>query len=227
MLSKRVVLVVVALCCLFALTPSALFSQSSTTGAVTGVMADPIGAIVPGATITLTQLGTNLSLSTTTDSSGRYLFPALSPGQYSLKCTGKGFRTTTISQLQVEVLKAFTLDIKLELGAQSEVIEVVAATGAELQTNDASIGTVISGNLLDHLPSQQRSITALLMLQPGVSPAGSQGGHVTRAPLAGALADQTTFYVDGGGATSDLEGANSDVSPPREPPPAPLIRDPR
>src|SRR6266403_58239 len=223
MLSKRVVLVVVALCCLFALTPSSLFSQSSTTGAVTGVVTDPTGSVVPGATITLTQLGTNLTLSTTTDSSGRYLFPALSPGQYSLKCTGKGFRTTTISQLQVEVLKAFTLDIKLELGAQSETIEVVAVTGAELQTSDASIGTVIGGNMLNNLPSQQRSITAFLMLQPAVSPAGSQGDDVNGGQVAGALVDQTTFFVDGGDATSDLEGTNSYVSPPGEPQPAPFI----
>ncbi len=105
MLSKRVVLVVVALCCLFALTPSSLFSQSSTTGAVTGVVTDPTGSVVPGATITLTQQDTNATQSTSTDSSGRYLFPAASPGTYTLKCTGKGFRTSTITHIVVEVLK--------------------------------------------------------------------------------------------------------------------------
>src|SRR5260370_6947674 len=75
MLSKRVVLGVVALCCLFALTPSALLSQSATTGAVSGIVTDPTGAIVPGPTVTLTQQNTNVTQTTTTDSSGRYLFP--------------------------------------------------------------------------------------------------------------------------------------------------------
>jgi len=223
MLSKRVALVVVALCCLFALTPSALFSQSSTTGAVTGVVTDPTGSVVPGATITLTQQDTNATQSTSTDSSGRYLFPAASPGTYTLKCTGKGFRTSTITHIVVEVLKSTTIDIKFEMGSQSEVVEVVAATGAELQTQDASIGTVISGDMLLRLPSQQRSITAILMQQPAVSPAGNQGDDVNGGQVAGALVDQTTFFVDGGDATSDLEGTNSYVSPPGEPQPAPFI----
>lgn len=225
MLSKRVVLVVVALCCLFALTPSSLFSQSATTGAVTGVVTDPTGSVVPGASITLTQAGTNVMLSTMTDSSGRYLFAAASPGQYSLKCTGKGFRTTTISLVQVDVLKSSTLDIKLELGQQSEVIEVVAATGAELQTTDASIGTTFSGDALLRLPAQQRSITAILLMQPGVSPAmpAQNKDDINGGQVAGALPDQTTFFVDGGDATSDLEGTNNYVSPPGEPQPAPFI----
>jgi hypothetical protein len=225
MLSKRVVSVVAALCCLFALTPSALFSQSATTGAVTGIVTDPTGSVVPGAAITLTQLGTNVTQTTTTDSSGRYLLPAASPGQYSLKCTGKGFRTTTISRVQIEVLRSSTLDIKLELGAQSETIEVVAATGAELQTTDASIGTTFSGEALLRLPAQQRSITAILLMQPGVSPAmpAQNKDDINGGQVAGALPDQTTFFVDGGDATSDLEGTNNYVSPPGEPQPAPFI----
>jgi len=186
---------------------------------------DPTGSVVPGATITLIQLGTNVTQSTTTDSSGRYLFAAVSPGQYSLKCAGKGFRTTTISQVQIEILKSSTLDIKLELGAQSETIEVVAATGSELQTTDASIGTTFSGDALLRLPAQQRSITAILLMQPGVSPAmpAQNKDDINGGQVAGALPDQTTFFVDGGDATSDLEGTNNYVSPPGEPQPAPFI----
>ena len=76
MLSKRVVLVVVALCCLFALTPSVLLSQSATSGVVTGAVTDPTGAVVPSATVTLIQQGTNVTQTTTTDSSGRYILNA-------------------------------------------------------------------------------------------------------------------------------------------------------
>src|SRR5712664_1697892 len=123
MLSKRVVLLVAVLFCLFAVTPTALFSQGTTTGTVAGTVTDPVGAVVPGAAVTLIQQGTNATQSTTTDSSGRYLFAGVNPGKYSLKVTGKGFRTTTIAQVQVEVLKSATIDVKLELGAQSETIE--------------------------------------------------------------------------------------------------------
>jgi len=141
---------------------------------------------------------------------------------YAVKCTAKGFRTTAVSQVQVELLKSVAIDFKLELGTASQTVEVVASTGAELQTTDASIGTVIGGDMLLRLPAQQRSITALLMLQPAVSPsAGSD--DVNGGMVSGALADQTTFFVDGGDATSDLEGTNSYVSPPGEPQPTPFI----
>src|SRR5258708_20257308 len=123
MLSKRVVLVVVALCCLFALTPSALLSQSAKTGAVSGIVTDPTGAIVPGATVTLTQQNTNVTQTKTTDSSGRYLFPAANPGIYTLKCSGKGFRTSTFSQVQVEVLNSTTIPIKFQFRAQSQILQ--------------------------------------------------------------------------------------------------------
>ena len=223
MLSKRVVLVVVALCCLFALTPSVLLSQSATSGVVTGAVTDPTGAVVPSATVTLIQQGTNVTQTTTTDSSGRYIFPAVNPGMYSLKCSGKGFRTTTIAQVQVEVLRSATLDVKLELGQQSEVVEVVASTGADLQTTDASIGVVVSGEAVLRLPAQGRSVTSAILLQPAVSPNSAGAGDVNGGQVAGATVDQTTFFVDGGDATSDLEGTNGYVSPPGEPQPAPFI----
>ena len=227
MFTKRVVLLVAVLCCLFALTPSALFSQATTSGKVTGTVTDPTGAAAPGATITLTQQGTNTTLSTMTDTTGIYLFPTVNPGMYSLKCTGKGFRTTTIAQVKVEVLRSVTIDIKLELGSQAETVEVVASMAAELQTTDASIGTVGGGEMLLRLPALSRSVTSVLLMQPAVSPtpSGAMGGgdDVNGGQVAGSNVDQTTFYVDGGDATSDLEGTNGYVSPPGEPQPAPFI----
>ncbi|HVH70668.1 MAG TPA: carboxypeptidase-like regulatory domain-containing protein, partial [Candidatus Dormibacteraeota bacterium] len=222
MLTKRVVLVVVALCCLFALTPSALFPQSATSGAVGGTATDPTGAVVPGAMVTLVPTGMNVTQSTATDSAGRYLFPAVSPGTYNVKCSAKGFRSVVINQVNVEVLKVSTVDIRVDVGQQSETVEVVASTGVELQTSDASIGAVIGGDMLARLPSQQRSITAILMMQPAVSPSAG-ADDVNGGQVAGALTDQTTFFVDGGDATSDLEGTNGYVSPPGEPQPTPFI----
>ena len=220
---KRAVLVLTVLLCMCAVTPTLLFSQATTSGTVTGTVADPTGALVPGAEVTLVQQGTNATQTTTTDSAGRYLFPAVNPGMYTVKCTAKGFRTTAFSQVQVEVLKSVTIDFKLELGAASQVVEVMASTGAELQTTDAAIGTVIGGDMLLRLPALARSVTSILMMQPAVSPSMPGMGDVNGGQVAGANVDQTTFYVDGGDATSDLEGTNGYVSPPGEPQPAPFI----
>src|SRR5215468_8732929 len=215
--------VVLVVCLLLAVPAS--FAQTSTSGAVIGTVTDPSGAAVPSASVILTQMGTNVTAATTTDALGRYAFPAVNPGTYTLKCLAKGFRTASLTQIQVDVLKTFTSDIKLELGSAAETIEVVASTGAELQTADASIGTTFNGDMLSRLPAQQRSITAILLMQPGVSPAMPTQARddINGGQVAGAAADQTTFFVDGGDATSDLEGTNNYVSPPGEPQPAPFI----
>ncbi len=221
--TKQAMLLFAVFLLAFAAFPVSLYSQSSTTGLVTGVVTDPSRATVPGATVTLERKATNTTQTTVTDSGGSYIFPAVEPGEYTIKFAAKGFRASVINQVKVEVLKSSTVNITLELGATSETVEVVSAPGAELQTTDATIGTVIEGDMLQRLPSQQRSITAFLMLQPGVAPAGSQGDDVSGGQVAGANVDQTTFFVDGGDATSDLEGTNSYVSPPGEPQPAPFI----
>jgi hypothetical protein len=220
---NRVLFLALALLSLLAVVPAALYAQTTTSGLITGVVLDPSKAVVAGADVSLTEHGSNVEHKTVTDSSGRYLFPAVNPGDYTLRCSAKGFKTAEVGQVHVEVLKSATVDISLEIGAATQTVVVTEAAGAELQTTDASIGTVISGDMLLRLPSFQRSVTSLIFLQPAVSPAGAQGDDVNGGEVAGALADQTTFFVDGGDATSDLEGTNSYVSPPGEPQPAPFI----
>ncbi len=224
MSDKRAVLFAVALLCLFAVAPTALYSQlSSTSGLVTGVVMDPSKAVVPGAEVTLQKLGTGVVQTTVSNNAGVYVFPAVAAGDYTLRCSAKGFRTSEVGGIHVNVLKSYTVDITLELGTPSEVVEVTAAPGAELQTTNASIGTVLGGEMVLRLPAQQRSVTSYLMLQPGVSPPGNQGDDVNGGQVGGALTDQSVFFVDGGDATSDLEGTNNYVSPPGEPQPAPFI----
>lgn len=214
MLSKRVVLLVVALSCLFALTPSALFSQTATTGVVTGTVTDPTGAVVPNATITLGQTGTGAKLTTTASGAGHYIFPAVPPGDYTLVVEAKGFRKSLTTNLAVEIDKSRTVDVKLEVGIASEVVEVTAGAGTELQTTDAAVGEVIGGEELQRLPTAGRSTTSLIFLQPAVAP--DSGGDVGGGQVAGARSEQITFTIDGGDATSDLEGSNSYISPDRE-----------
>jgi len=198
-------------------------AQSSSTGLVTGTVTDPTGAVVPNATVTIQQAGTNATQVQTTDASGRFVFASVPPGDYTMKVVAKGFRTAVINKLDVEVAKSRTVDVKLELGETSEVIEVMASTMTELQTTDATVGETLSGTELSRMPVLGRSAAALVFLQPSVAPDVSNaptgnggGGDTGGGAIAGARSEQVTFTIDGGDATSDLEGSNSYVSPSRE-----------
>jgi hypothetical protein len=213
----RVSRIVMCMFVLFGLIASAslLYSQSATSGAIIGTIKDPTGAIVQGATLTLVETATNQSQTTTTDAGGRFFFPSVAPGQYSLTIAAKGFRKTTVNQLTIEVSKTATVDQVLELGAASEVVEVQASSMNELQTQDSSVGEVLSGTELNRMPVLGRSAAQLIFLQPAVEP-DVMSGDTTGGQIAGARSEQVTFTVDGGDATSDLEGSNNYNSPDRE-----------
>ena len=87
----------------------------------------------------------------------------------------------------------------MEIGSAAQTIEVVAA-GTELQTLNATIGNTVKAESLDALPSLNRDISTFVELQPGVSPDGS---------VAGAVVDQSTFMLDGGNNTNDMDGSMS------------------
>ena len=209
-----------ALLGLFAALTPVLYAQTATTGAVVGLVRDPSGAVVRGAALTLTHSATNQSLTATSDSGGRYVFPVVNPGDYKLSVAAQGFRKTTVSNLVVEVNKSDTVDLTLELGSPTEVVEVAASTMTELQTQDSSVGEVLSGTELNRLPVLGRSAAQLIFYQPGVEPdTGHQNGNAADnmgGQIAGARSDQVKFTIDGGEAGSDLEGSNNYNSPDQE-----------
>ena len=203
MLSKRVVLVVVALCCLFALTPSALYSQSASAGSVAGLVTDASGGSVVGATITMTDRATHTPRTTSSNEAGRYNFANVSPGMYEISSNKTGFRVAKVNEVQVTVGTTLTIDFKMEVGSVSEIIEVTS-TGAELQTTNATMGTTLSGETLLLLPNLGRDVTTLLIAQPGVSPDGYS---------AGANYDQNMYQLDGGNNSNDMDGSMSIYTP--------------
>ena len=128
------------------------------------------------------------------------------------------------TKLIVEVTKTATADVKLEIGASSEVVEVTASSTTQLQTQDASVGEVLSGTELNRMPVLGRSAAELVFLQPGVEPDvpmangsdAGEDGDIAGGQMAGARSEQVTFNIDGGDATSDLEGSNAYNTPDRE-----------
>ena len=204
MSSKRVALLLAALFCFFAVVPSALFAQSASTGTVAGTVTDPSGGAIVGATVTLTDTATSIARSETTNETGRYFFANVVPSKYTASVSKAGFRVSKLVDQIVNVGASLTLNITLEIGSVAETVEVTVTTGAELQTLNATVGNSVSGELLQNLPSIGRDAATFVTLQPGVSPDGS---------VAGAVVDQSTFMLDGGQNTNDMDGSMQVYTP--------------
>lgn len=204
------ILSLVAVLFLLAVQSAPAWAQGSG-GTVFGVVTDPQDAMIPGAEVTLTNKDTGISQKTTSQADGHYLFANVTPGTYDLTVTKKGFEVTKVTGQQVRVGLTTTSNVKLKVGAENIVVEV-KSTGAELQTLDASVGNAFDQQALDKLPSLNRDATSILLLQPLAAPGFNDGvtGHgesnTTGGGIAGARADQSTFMVDGGDATSNTEG---------------------
>src|SRR5579871_4284606 len=138
-MNRRIVLGVVgfAICCLLA-NPAAL-SQSITTGGISGTVADPSGAVVPNATITLKSLDKGFTQTATSNADGVYHFALLAPGNYSLSATATGFNTSTETS-SVSVGSISTLNIKLDVGTSGTTVEV-SGEAPLLQADSSEIST--------------------------------------------------------------------------------------
>src|SRR5437667_2450969 len=185
-------------------------AQTASTSTVTGTVSDKTGATVPNARVDLEDVDTKAKTSVTTGSDGGYTFPSVRPGKYSITVSGKGFRQSVVTGVRVEVGKSALVNVSLEVGGMTETVEV-SATGLQLQTLDATMGNVLDSNLLSQLPTLSRDATSLLLLQPMAipgfnGPGGSGEGNLSGGSVAGARADQNTFMIDGGDATSNMEG---------------------
>jgi hypothetical protein len=193
-------------------TAVSLRAQTASTSTVIGTVSDKSGASVPSAKVELEDVGTKAKTSTTTASDGGYIFPSVKPGNYNITVSAKGFRQTVISGVRVEIGKSALVNAALEVGGISETVEVTAGTGVDLQTQDASLGNVLDSNMLSNMPNINRDATSLVLLQPMAIPGfngavpGSGEGNSNGGTIAGARMDQNTFMLDGGDATSNMEG---------------------
>jgi hypothetical protein len=183
---------------LLSLATMPLFAQSTSTGTIAGIVSDSTGAVVNNATVTLTDKATKTARSVTTNESGRYVLTNVDPGSYELSASKQGFATTK-TQTQVTVGASIAMNLALQVGGSNVVVEVTAA-GTELQTMNATVGNTVTAVALDNLPSLNRDVSTFVELQPGVSPDGS---------VAGAVVDQSSFMLDGGNNTNDMDGSMS------------------
>ena len=153
------------LVCAFALSAAAAGAQ--TTGAVRGEVRDPSGALVPGAALTATLVGTDTSRAATTDADGAYEIPELPVGTYTVTVRAMGFKTYTESDVVVTIGHVAVVDVVLALGGASETISV-QAEATQVETTSTQIGAVMSETAVRELPLSTRDTYQLLQLQPGV-----------------------------------------------------------
>lgn len=137
-----------------------------TAGGVVGTVKDPSGAVVKGATITLTNQATNVVLSTVSTSSGNYSFQNVPVGKYTLKAVSPGFRPYILQDVQVHVQNVITADIPLQLGKVNQAVTVTSSVPL-LQAQDASLGQTISGTDVNDLPLNGRNWLSLTQLSAG------------------------------------------------------------
>jgi hypothetical protein len=175
------------------------WAQSTSTGTIAGSVVDQSGAVVPDARITITDTATKIPRITTTNKDGRYLYVDVPPGIYAVEIVKSGFATTRVENQEVKVGESVTLNLSLEVGGTSVVVEV-QATGTELQTMNATVGNTVTAVAIDNLPSIGRDVSTFIELQPGVSTGGDVGGAVN---------DQSYFSLDGGNNTNDMDGSGS------------------
>jgi hypothetical protein len=190
------------------------------TGSILGTVSDTSGASVHGATVTLTNEGTNASLSTTTGSDGGYKFTPVRIGSYKLTATLQGFQTVTQKNVVVNVGADVVVDFSLKPGSVSETVEV-ASTVPVLETQDASVGQVVDSRSVDNLPLNGRNFTFLAQLAAGVNTpqADTRGNAASGAFAANGLRPaQNNYLLDGIDNNSDtvdfLNGTNFVVLPP-------------
>jgi Carboxypeptidase regulatory-like domain/TonB dependent receptor-like, beta-barrel len=178
---------------LFAVSARAQYRAS-----IQGVVTDPAGAVVSGATLTLTNLDTNLALTATSDENGVYNFNALPPAKFSLVVEKTGFKKKLLQNVGVIAEQSNALNIQLELGQVTESVTVSGDATPLVDTETASINGVVNSNQIQHLPSFGRDVLKLAQLASGAFGDGAQGGSGSGFNLPGT---QT-----GGGASGGAQG---------------------
>jgi hypothetical protein len=192
------------------LIPVTLKAQTGGEGAIAGTVTDSTGAAIPNASITATNVATNIATTRTSSGSGTYSIAPLPPGNYSIKVTAQGFKTLQQENLDVVALGALGFNPVLTIGEATETVTVTAAPPV-LDTSDATVGLVMENSTYSALPLQmnnaQRDPTAFAALAPG-----AQAG--TRLPIIGGTSNYLgQLYLDGMPAeTINQQGDNRLVS---------------
>ena len=185
---------------LLALTISKAQSGGAT-GTIVGTVVDSTGALIPGAQVSITEADTNVTNTTTTSSSGSYTVASLKPGTYRVAAVAAGFETTTTLNVVLTVGSEARVDLKLTPGSEQQTVNV-KAEAVGLDTENAAVGQVVTGEEIVDLPLNGRNFTQLLLLNSGaVSNSGEQGSlranEGNALTIQGSRPTSNQYFLDG------------------------------
>ncbi len=194
-MSRKSVLALLCLSIALSCLPASRASGQTSRGAMVGAVRDPSGALVPGAKITVTNRGTNISVTYVTDATGNYYVPSLLPGHYRLEADKEGFKRFVADDVLVQVSQTVRADIALELGPTAQMVEVQAPAAPLVLADEATLGQVVTNREVNELPIVGRDFTNLLKLNAGVTEL--QGGIAAGIRLHGYNTNFRSVSVNG------------------------------
>lgn len=197
-LARGLLSVVIVLSCSLGL------SAQSTYGSLSGTVQDSTGAVVAGATVTLTNVGTAEKQVQTTGETGLYAFVNLNPGQYHVAVEKTGFKRVNRENVVIQVQQTTRLDFALTIGQASETV-TVSSDVPLIQADTSSLGQVVEERNADELPLNGRNVFSLVEVAPSVVMQGQAGATATgqnpfswgNFQIGGAFANQSAEYLDG------------------------------
>ena len=195
------------------------FAQTDT-AALSGRITDPTGAVIVGAQVAVTNAANGTSLRTVTNEAGVYNFSALPPGVYSISVRAQGFQQVKQEGLELHVQDRISRNFQLPVGSSDQTV-TVQAEAAQINTESAAVGTVVTRELIANLPLNGRSFQSLITLTPGVVVTPVTSASPGQFSMNGQRPDANYFTVDGvsanvsvGAGAGALAGANgSGVQP--------------
>ena len=188
------------------------------TGSIIGTVRDASGGAIPKTTVRLTNTATNVTVSTTTATTGQYQFSSVRVGVYTIKASAPGFSAQAINNVQIDVQSRPSIDFDLKVGDVTQTLEVTAATPL-LSTQSADVGGVVQEQQIRDLPLNGRRYSDLALLEAGIqkSPTVSNAAP-DRFSSNGNLETQNYFSLDGiennSGSTNFQDGSVQVVQPP-------------
>jgi hypothetical protein len=182
-------------------------------GSISGLVSDPAGAVVPGASVTALDHATGVSLRTVTSAAGLYSFVSLNPGLYQVTASMKGFEGVAQDNVTVTVDQVSTVNIALRVGSVSDTVTVSESVDL-METSNSTVGQLISAETIDRVPLLSRDVYDLVQLSAGVTPAngspnssnseaitnissGRPGVDVSSYTINGAIEGSVYYMLDG------------------------------
>ena len=184
----------VAIAAVLFLVVSAALPAQTTTGRILGTVQDQSGGVLPGATVTITDMQRGVTRTLSADDAGEYVASDLNPGTYKLRAEAKGFKTVERQNILLEVAQDVRIDFSLPAGDATQTITVTEEVPL-LNTTSATLGGTLSNETINDLPLNGRNYENLLQLRPGV--VRYPGGGFSTTSTNGLRAEDNAYFIEG------------------------------